>query len=94
MNLKYKHEIEETLNTLVSQRHIIFERALNVAMNGVLKGINDVFENSDIYEFELNHLDNSSDTNLQLLVDLIKSIEKTTESIANLNSIDLKKYIE
>ncbi len=85
MNLKYKREIEETLNILVSQRQIIFERALNLAMNGVMNEINDVFENNDIYEFELNHIDNSSDSNLQLLVDLIKSIEKTTESIANLN---------
>jgi len=94
MNQKYKNEIEETIKSLVAQRNLIFERALNVAMNGVLTEINDVFENNDIYEFDLSHFDDSSDSNLQLLVDLIKSIEKTAESIANLNSIDLKEYIE
>ena len=70
MNQEYKNEIQETIKALVDQRNIIFERALNVAMNGVLSEINDVFEKNDTYEFELSHFDNSSDANLQLLLPL------------------------
>ncbi len=89
---KKKYDIKKIIRNLIDTRHKLFSEALNYAMQNELKSINDVFEIGEAYEFNLRHLDNSKDTTLQLLVDLIKSVERTTESIANLNSIDLDEF--
>ena len=93
MNQDYKDEIKEVVKNLVSLREDAFGLGLNFAMRGELKEINDVFELNEIYAFSLEHLDNSSDVNLQLLVDLIKMIQQTAESIANLNKVNLDDYL-
>lgn len=94
MNQDYKNEIKKVVKNLVSLRHETFGLALNLAMKGELEEINEVFEINETYEFSLEHLDKSSDANLQLLVDLIKKIERTAESIANLNKIEIEDYLK
>ena len=93
-NIDYSnvYEIKSTIEQLVKIRHQVFEEALNYAMNNELKTINEAFDVEDIYQFELKHLDNSEDINLQLLVDLTKKVETTVDSIANLNKIDLDEF--
>ena len=82
-------KIRIILQYLVNIRHEIFEEALNYSMNNELKEFNDKCDAGDEFEFNLAHLDNSNDANLQLLVDLIKKTEQTCNSLANLNKIDL-----
>jgi len=88
----YKNDIKDAIERLINIRHQIFEKALNYAMKNELRSIDEAFEDGDIFRFELRHLDNAEDINLQLLVDLIKKIETTVESLANLNKIDLDKF--
>lgn len=85
-------EIKKTLESLVKIRHELFQDALNYAMKHELKDINEVFDVGDTYEFGLSHLDGSNDANLQLLVDLVRTVERTAESLANLNKIDLDEF--
>ena len=85
--------MREIIKQLVSIRQELFKEALNHAMDNELKEINDVFEDGDEYIFELKHLDNSKDINLQLLVDLIKHVEKTTDSLAKQNKINLGEFL-
>ena len=92
MKNTYKEEIIESIETLVNFRYAVFERALNISMKGELKETDEVFNDGDLYDFKLGHIDNSSDVNVQKLVDLIKHIESTAESIANINAIDLDQY--
>ncbi len=89
MNQPYKNTIKATIKDLVSIRHDLFTQAINLAMVGELSEVDDVFEVGDVYQFKMEHLENSSDANLALLVELIRKIEKTAESIANLNALDI-----
>jgi len=93
-NIDYSnvYEIKSAIEQLVKIRHQLFEEALNYAMNNELKSINEAFDDGDKYQFELKHLDNSEDINLQLLVDLTKKVEATVDSIANLNKIDMDEF--
>ena len=92
MGNEYKEKIRESIKVLVDLRHTVFTSALNILMKGEFKEIDEVFGTGDIYTFSLNHLDNSSDINVQRLVDLIKNIETTTESIININGFDIKQF--
>ena len=85
-------DYKKIIENLISVRHKLFQEALNYAMKNELSFINEVFDVGDVYEFNLRHLDNAKDVNLQLLVDLIKDVQRTTESIANLNKIDLDEF--
>jgi translation elongation factor EF-1beta len=46
------------------------------------------------FNFTLDHLDNSSDINLQNLVELIKKVQATAESLANLNALDNNAFLK
>lgn len=76
MENKYRKSLIETANYLIEVRHNLLGNALNVAMNNELKEIDSAFDEGDQYTFQLAHLENSDDNNLQKIVELIKSIEK------------------
>ena len=56
-------------------------------MNGELSEINDVFEEGDVFKFELSHFKESSDSNVNKLLSLIEEIEKFEGSFSNINKI-------
>lgn len=83
----YREFIIQTINTLVECDNQIFTEGLNLLMNNELKEINEVFEEGDVFEFSINHLENSTDTNVQLILKTIKEIRQTINSLQNLNLI-------
>ena len=83
----YREFIIQTINTLVECDNQIFTEGLNLLMNNELKQIEEVFEEGDVFEFSINHLENSTDTNVQLILKTIKEIRQTINSLQNLNLI-------
>ena len=83
----YKEYIVQTINTLVECDNQIFTEALNLLMSNELKEIDEVFDEGDIYEFSINHLESSDDTNVQLTLKAIKEIRKVINSLQNINLI-------
>lgn len=83
----YREFIIQTINTLVECDNQIFTEGLNLLMNNELKEIDEVFEEGDVFEFSINHLENSTDTNVQLILKTIKEIRQTINSLQNLNLI-------
>ncbi|TVR78556.1 MAG: hypothetical protein EA412_08980 [Chitinophagaceae bacterium] len=88
MESTYREMLYETVNNLSKLREDIFETTLNLAMSNELKEINDVFEEGDVYHFELEHLKGGSDVNVIKLLDIIEHIDSTTESLININALD------
>lgn len=85
--MTYKEHNIQTINTLIECDTMIFPEALNLLMTNELKEIGDVFEEGDTYNFSINHLENSEDTNVQLVLKTIKEIRTTINSLQNLNLI-------
>lgn len=83
----FREFIIQTINTLVECDNQIFTEGLNLLMNNELKEIDEVFEEGDVFEFSINHLENSTDTNVQLILKAIKEIRQTINSLQNLNLI-------
>lgn len=86
----YRNKLIEAINYLSDCEGEIFTKMLNVAMSGEFKEIDEVFEEGDIYEFDIEQFRNSKDINVEKLVALHDHMNETIESIANLNAIDLE----
>ena len=84
----YRKSLLKTVDYLIEVRHNLFSNAVNIAVNNELREFNKKNELGEIYEFQIEHIDNSSVTNLQKIADLIKTVEIAVGSIKNINNID------
>lgn len=83
----YKQCIIETINKLNDSGQEVFSQALNLAMSGENKALNDKFEAGDEVRFNMEDLESVNDANVQKLVGLLNSMEETMNSLANLNGL-------
>ncbi len=84
----YRENLYEALQNLIKVNHSLFESVVTLSMQGDLKEWNDTVPIGEIHQFDFELFKNSSDTNIQLLVKLMETVETTYESIKNINSIN------
>ncbi|WP_149915650.1 hypothetical protein [Sphingobacterium cavernae] len=83
----YRNRVIESLQLLGEIRNQLFTQIVNIASDGELKEILDVFEEGDYYDFEMDQFENSSDVNIIKLMQLCKNIEMAFDSIQNVNAV-------
>ena len=85
--MEYRKQLIDSCITLQIADRELFIAALNLAMSGELKEVNEVFDTGDVFKFEWGHFDNCSDVNLAKIVKVHQSISSTLESLININNI-------
>lgn len=83
----YRTHLITAYQNILDFKSELFTDALNIAMAGDMKEVNEAFEEGDVFTFSMEHLENSNDANLQKLVELLKNIDNTLASLSNLNNI-------
>jgi hypothetical protein len=83
----YRDNLIVAVNNLIEFENNLFNDLLNVAMSNEYKEIDDTFEIGDEFNFSLEHFENSNDQNVIKLVNLIKEIRQSVETIMNINNI-------
>lgn len=83
----YRNRVIETLVLLGEIRNQLFTQIVNIASDGEMKEILNVFKEGDYYTFEMDQFENSSDANIVRLMALCKEIEVTFDSIQNVNAV-------
>lgn len=83
----YRNRVIESLQLLGEIRNQLFTQIVNIASDGELKEVLDVFEEGDYYDFEMDQFENSSDVNIVKLMQLCKDIETAFDSIQNVNAV-------
>ena len=83
----YRNRVIESLQLLGEIRNQLFTQIVNIASDGELKDVLDVFEEGDYYTFEMDQFENSSDVNIVKLMQLCKDIEVAFDSIQNVNAV-------
>ncbi len=83
----YRKNLIKAYKSLLNFQDNLFTDLLNIAMSGELKEINEVFEIGDTYNFNIEHLKGTNDTNLNKLLELYNQLENLMNSIANINAI-------
>ena len=87
----YKENLKEALKNLIRVNESIFNSLVDISMQGDLKDWNDTVPIGEIHQFDFELFKNSGDTNIQLLVELIETVDTTFETIKNINSIQLEE---
>jgi len=87
----YKENLKEALKNLVRVNESIFDSLVDISMQNDLKEWSETVPIGEAHSFDFDIFKNSSDANIQLLVKLFEQIEETSESIKNINNIQLDK---
>lgn len=85
----YRENIKEALKNLIRVNESIYGSIIDVSMQGDLKDFNDAVPIGEVHHFDFELFKNSDDTNVQLLIKLMETVDETFESIKNINSIKL-----
>lgn len=83
----YKSNIKSALENLIKVNESIFNSLIDISMQGDLKEWNNSVPIGETHQFDFELFKNSDDTNIQMLVKLIETVDETFESIKNINSI-------
>jgi hypothetical protein len=84
---QYREVLSETANKLMEIRSTVFDTIFHLAMAGELKEWSDAVPIGESFTFTKDIFEGCEDNNIQLLTSLLTSIERTCDSICNLNSI-------
>jgi hypothetical protein len=85
----YKENLKETLKNLIKINQSIYSSLIDISVQGELKEWNNSVPIGETHQFDFQIFKNSDDTNIQLLVKLMESVDETYESIKNINSISI-----
>lgn len=83
----YKDNLKSALQNLIAVNESIFNSLIDISMQGDLKEWNNNVPIGETHQFDFELFKNSDDTNIQMLVKLIETVDETFESIKNINSI-------
>jgi len=91
--MPYRNTVIESLQLLESVRDQVFTQIVNIAANGEMKDLLDVFEEGDYYTFDIDQFESSNDVNIKQLLLLCKNIEGIYECIHNVNAVRSEELI-
>lgn len=86
---QYQNSLKEALKNLVKVNESIFDSLVFIETQGELKEWNSSVPIGEDHHFEFELFKNSVDTNIQLLVKLIETVDDTFQSIKNINGIEI-----
>jgi len=89
----YRNSVIESLQLLENVRNQVFTQIVNIAANGEMKEVLDVFEEGDYYTFDIDQFEDSTDVNIQKLFHLCKNIEGIYDSLLNVNAVGDEELI-
>jgi len=89
MNKYYSISLTDTVWELIKIQENIYNCIFEVAMAGELAEWNSTIEIGDTIKFSLDIFQACSDSNVQLLIKLLKDVEQAADSLMNINALDL-----
>ncbi len=85
----YRENLKEALKNLIKVNGSIYYSCIDIVMQGELKEWNKAVPIGEVHQFDFELFKNSDDTNIQLLVKLMETVDETFETIKNINSLKL-----
>jgi len=83
----YRKNIIWNYKYLLSVHEELMTRIINLGMNFEQSEINNMFEASDTYAFQIEHFMESKDPNVTKLVEFYEELENLMNFMANINAI-------
>ncbi|OGX88596.1 hypothetical protein [Hymenobacter glacialis] len=89
----YTQSLNEAVAKLIGIREALFEATFQVAITNELKDWSDTVDVGEVHTISKELLDSCSDTNVQLLARLLTNVERTCETLLNLNNLDVEETV-
>lgn len=83
----YRDTIIEALNKIEFAQTRMFSAMVNVGMAGELVDLNSAFDLGEVVNFEVEMFEDSGDANLDIIIKVIRHLEKAKQSLMNLNAV-------
>lgn len=90
----YEECLKDALENLKTANENIYNCMIQVLMQGEMKDWNDELPIGEVHSFDYELFKNSTDTNIQLLVKVIETVDDVYNSIKNINGIKMEKEEE
>lgn len=87
----YKQSLTNAAAKLVHIRELLFDATFQVAIANELRDWSDTVEVGEVHTISKELLESCSDTNVQLLTKLLTKVERTCDSLLNLNGLELEE---
>lgn len=87
----YKQSLTDAAARLVHIRELLFDATFQVAIANELRDWSDTVEVGEVHTISKELLESCSDPNVQLLTKLLTNVERTCDSLLNLNSLELEE---
>ncbi len=87
----YRQQLTNSIKALIEIREFIFEKTLNLAMEGDLKEWNSTVDSGEDFIFSKILLLSCNDTNVQMLTELLTKIEITCDTLENMNNLKIRR---
>ncbi|HMO32938.1 MAG TPA: hypothetical protein PKE07_08070 [Lacibacter sp.] len=89
----YKQAVQDTVTVLVEARHKLFDQLFTLTVTGELKEWADAVPVGESHTFTNELFDGLEDTNVQLLMPLLREIEATAERLCNINGLPFPEEV-
>lgn len=87
MSIDYRKKVINTIIELENYRDEVCNSIVNLSMAGENADINSLFDVGETLNLDIKDFENSNDTNIQKLIELLASLYEVNISIRNINSI-------
>lgn len=87
----YKQSLTDAAARLIHIRELLFDVTFQVAIANELRDWSDTVKVGEVHTISKELLESCNDTNVQLLTKLLISVERTCDSLLNLNSLELEE---
>lgn len=84
----YRECLEEALENLATVNQSIFDTMIPLLMSGEMKDWSAEVPIGEVHNFDWELFKNSGDTNIQLLVKVMETVDQAYNSIKNINGIN------
>ena len=88
-NEAYRNSLSDAVAKLLDIRELLFDATFQVAVTNELKEWSDSIPVGEVYTIPSELLTSCSDANVQLLAQLMANVERTCDSLLNLNNLEL-----
>jgi hypothetical protein len=88
-NTDYRESLGDAVRALHQAEIELFTAMVNVGFKGAYADISRLHETGEVLELELAMFERTDDANLEAMVELVKQVARTKQSLISLNALDV-----
>lgn len=89
-NTDYRNSLEDAVRSLHQAEMELFTAMVNVGFKGTYEDISRLHEVGEVLNLELAMFEDTGDANLEALVQVVKQVARTKQSLIRMNALEIQ----